>query len=348
MNKVTFILLASISAFPVSHATAQEQPPMQQQPMDAPPASGNGMLRVRLDDGSPISVSLDGRYLRTVNPVLTVGDIPDGQHYLRIYVHRYGWGDRRGMRQLIFEGNVNVFQGQMTVFSLNPFTGSTRMNTRDARPRAYYRPDYEDYAYGIPENDQNGSQNNGYNDQYNQPGNGNPPGNYNAAPNGYNGNPVNTPPASPDNNSNDNNNYQDNNNSNSQDYSNNNSNNNQGGYYNGETYHNDNSVPPAISQADQPTSVDQPFMDRLKKKVDAKITDTNKLKALKDGLAEQTVSTAQVNAMMGWLNFEASRVDLAKWAYDKTVDKQNYPQLEGQFSFHSSKNELDDYINSKR
>ena len=80
----------------------------------------------------------------------------------------------------------------------------------------------------------------------------------------------------------------------------------------------------------------------LKAKVDDKNADTYKLKAVKEGLLGEKISTNQVGTIMEWFGFESTKEEFAEWAYDITVDKENYGTLETKFSY---KNYQDDFEN---
>lgn len=58
--------------------------------------------------------------------------------------------------------------------------------------------------------------------------------------------------------------------------------------------------------------------------------------------------TAQVREMLQLFSFESNRLELAKYAYRNTVDKNNYYSVNDVFSFSSSREELSRYINSVR
>ncbi len=85
-------------------------------------------------------------------------------------------------------------------------------------------------------------------------------------------------------------------------------------------------------------------LDMLKIGVDGKIGDADKLKIMEESLSDKSVTTAQVSEMMDWLNFESTRLDLAKWCYNKTIDNENYLRLSNKFSFQSTKKDLEDFI----
>ncbi len=88
--------------------------------------------------------------------------------------------------------------------------------------------------------------------------------------------------------------------------------------------------------------------EALKIKVDAKNTDTEKLKLLKDELRKESLSTLQVSYIMDWLLFESTKVEFAKWAYSLTVDKENYSSLSPKLTYKSSQEELNDYVNDRK
>lgn len=56
------------------------------------------------------------------------------------------------------------------------------------------------------------------------------------------------------------------------------------------------------------------------------------------------LSCSQIKEVMGIFSFEASKLDFAKWAYSRCVDKDNYYTLNSAFSFSSSKSELNKYV----
>lgn len=85
----------------------------------------------------------------------------------------------------------------------------------------------------------------------------------------------------------------------------------------------------------------------LKALVADRITDTDKLKLMKSVLANKHYGTQDVRAMMEWLNFEASRLDFAKWSYDRVTDVHDYWKIEGDFTYSSSKDEFNTYIKKK-
>jgi len=70
-------------------------------------------------------------------------------------------------------------------------------------------------------------------------------------------------------------------------------------------------------------------------------------------LAKQTISAnyftvAQVKEILGLFSFESTKLSVAKYAYDYTIDKGSYFLVNDVFSFSSSKDELANYIRAKK
>ena len=76
--------------------------------------------------------------------------------------------------------------------------------------------------------------------------------------------------------------------------------------------------------------------------------DNNRLTLAKQMIDRNSFETSQVREMLQLFSFESNRLDLAKYAYRNTVDKQNYHGLHDVFSFSSSKDELSRYCNNYR
>lgn len=88
-------------------------------------------------------------------------------------------------------------------------------------------------------------------------------------------------------------------------------------------------------------------MEALEQKVKARITDTDKLRIIKTALTSRSYTTEQVRKIIKWLNFDSSKIDFAKWAYDGVSDRKNYWKLDDAFSFSSTKDELNDFLSGK-
>ncbi len=71
--------------------------------------------------------------------------------------------------------------------------------------------------------------------------------------------------------------------------------------------------------------------------------ESNRLSIFKQALPYNYFSTAQVRELMNEFWFESTKLEVAKMAYAKTIDQQNYYQVNNEFTFSSSVAELSDY-----
>jgi hypothetical protein len=97
---------------------------------------------------------------------------------------------------------------------------------------------------------------------------------------------------------------------------------------------------------EMPGNIGNGDITRLKPQVQAKQTDTEKLKLMQSSLENASYTTTQVGIMMGWLSFDDSRLEFAKWAYGRTTDKAQYSSLEKEFSLDASKDEFLNFLKS--
>lgn len=72
--------------------------------------------------------------------------------------------------------------------------------------------------------------------------------------------------------------------------------------------------------------------------------DDSKLSIVKQALSYNYMNTEQVSLLLGLFSFESYKLKLAKHAYTKVIDPQNYYLVNNQFTFNSSINELNNYI----
>ncbi|MBX2905122.1 MAG: DUF4476 domain-containing protein [Taibaiella sp.] len=75
--------------------------------------------------------------------------------------------------------------------------------------------------------------------------------------------------------------------------------------------------------------------------------DETKLSTAKSVLASNCVNTDQVVALCKLFSFEASKLDFAKYAYDRCTDRNNYFKVGNVFSFDASRTELNEYISGQ-
>ena len=72
--------------------------------------------------------------------------------------------------------------------------------------------------------------------------------------------------------------------------------------------------------------------------------EANRLKSAKFIIDKNNFTTQQVKELMLLFTFENNKLEIAKYAYNKTVDKQNYFQVNEVLTFNSSKEELVKFV----
>ena len=76
--------------------------------------------------------------------------------------------------------------------------------------------------------------------------------------------------------------------------------------------------------------------------------DNTKMRIAKQFMPMNNFNTEQVKELVGIFSFENNKLDMAKYAYDYTVDKGNYYVVNDAFSFNNSKDALMDYIKNRK
>jgi hypothetical protein len=83
---------------------------------------------------------------------------------------------------------------------------------------------------------------------------------------------------------------------------------------------------------------------QLKYSISCKSFDNTKLTIAKQALMGNYLTSAQVSELASLMTFENTKLELAKFAYARTIDKQNYYIVNNVFTFESTIDELTDYI----
>lgn len=68
-------------------------------------------LRIRLSDGSPLTVTINGRDFRKVGRSITIADIPRKRQYLQVYRFRPYADGQGGKAELVYSGNIKIQKG---------------------------------------------------------------------------------------------------------------------------------------------------------------------------------------------------------------------------------------------
>lgn len=96
-----------------------------------------------------------------------------------------------------------------------------------------------------------------------------------------------------------------------------------------------------------PVPMDPADFAAAKNSIALKSFESTKLEMAKQITNSNCFVTEQVKEIMQLFDFEASKLDFAKYAYGHTYDKGNYFKVNDTFEFDSSVSELNDYINGK-
>jgi hypothetical protein len=86
----------------------------------------------------------------------------------------------------------------------------------------------------------------------------------------------------------------------------------------------------------------------LKSTISSKTFEETRLTIAKQVVGDQCLITNQVKELLQIFTFEDSKLDMAKFAYNHTYDVGNYFKINDVFTFESSIEELNDFIQSHR
>lgn len=86
----------------------------------------------------------------------------------------------------------------------------------------------------------------------------------------------------------------------------------------------------------------------IKASIMSKSFESTKLEIAKQVLGQRCMTSGQVTEIMSCFDFESTKLDFAKFAYGRTFDLGNYYMVNDAFTFESSINDLNRYINKYR
>lgn len=96
-----------------------------------------------------------------------------------------------------------------------------------------------------------------------------------------------------------------------------------------------------------PTAIEVRW-NNLEKAVNGKITDTDKLKTLRDYIGNERISTANLRRSMGWLSFETTRLEWAKGKIADVTDPENLVSISSDFTFASNQKAFEEAVAKMR
>ncbi len=68
-------------------------------------------MRIRLSDGSPMMVTINGRDFKKIGRSITIGDIPRKRQYIQVYKYRAYADGKGGKAELAYSGTVQIQKG---------------------------------------------------------------------------------------------------------------------------------------------------------------------------------------------------------------------------------------------
>lgn len=86
----------------------------------------------------------------------------------------------------------------------------------------------------------------------------------------------------------------------------------------------------------------------IHRSVQEAVFEKERIRMAKKKIAEHCVISAQVAALMRTLNYDDNRLDLAKYAYERTFDLANYDRVRSALNFEASREKLDGYLKEVR
>jgi len=95
-----------------------------------------------------------------------------------------------------------------------------------------------------------------------------------------------------------------------------------------------------------PVPMNPPDFESAKQSISSKSFEDSKLTIAKQIINSNCLLTTQVKQILMLFSFESTRLDFAKYAYTRTYDQNNYFKINDAFTFESSIDELNQYINS--
>lgn len=103
-----------------------------------------GELRVRLVDGAPLSVVINGRDYDRRGSSITIGDLPRGKHRIQVFAMR---GKRLQNPEPVYSGRVRVDENAVTYMTVDATRHSARVQTRAAGDIVPWGDDAADSRY---------------------------------------------------------------------------------------------------------------------------------------------------------------------------------------------------------
>jgi hypothetical protein len=128
MKRILAFIIAMVTLIPF--ASAQQR-------------SDRSSIRIRLSDGSPLMVTINGRDFQKVGRTLTINDIPRKRQNIQVYKYRPYADGKGGKAELAFSGTIKVQKGSQYDCIVDLGTRKFRMQEVAQLTPIYDRPDFK-------------------------------------------------------------------------------------------------------------------------------------------------------------------------------------------------------------
>lgn len=123
MKRILFTALFSLSLLPELQAQSDQS-----------------ALKVVLNDGSPLVVTVDDRRYNKHGASLTIGNLPPGKHSVKVYAYTPYKGKPGGAAELVFSGKVKIKPGMFASAVVDPAKGTLTLTENPLSEQNYNPP----------------------------------------------------------------------------------------------------------------------------------------------------------------------------------------------------------------
>ena len=96
MKRILMLIMAALFAVPA---------------LFAGDGSNRSTLRIRLSDGSPLLITVNGRDFKKIGRAITIGDLPGKRQDIQVYKYRMFADGKGGKAELAFSGRIKIEKG---------------------------------------------------------------------------------------------------------------------------------------------------------------------------------------------------------------------------------------------
>lgn len=112
------------------------------------------VLKFKFNDGSRIAVAIDSRYYDKEGKSITIGNLPEGRHYIKIFKFVPYRNESGGRAREVYKGGIRISSGTITQFTYDMRDGKLYANTEFLD--ANYRDEEDKDSYRNNRNDDRG------------------------------------------------------------------------------------------------------------------------------------------------------------------------------------------------